>query len=159
MFGKFRIKLLEKYLFKKERGVIYDCAHGRIHCSFEVFRKAMEQGFLPDMLSTDGIAVSMYRNKLFSLPVVMSKVLALGMPLLDVVRATTETPAKHLGMEGKVGTLKPGAQADVCVMKKDERSLTFADSYGAEVKADYLLSPQMTIRAGKLVFCDSDFAF
>ena len=152
-------KVIDEVWDAKERGVIYDCAHGRIHCSFEVFRKAMEQGFLPDMLSTDGIAVSMYRNKLFSLPVVMSKVLALGMPLLDVVRATTETPAKHLGMEGKVGTLKPGAQADVCVMKKDERSLTFADSYGAEVKADYLLSPQMTIRAGKLVFCDSDFAF
>ena len=152
-------KLLPEVWEARERGVIFDCAHGRIHCSFDVFRSAMEQGFLPDMLSTDGIGVSMYRTKLFSLPIVMSKILALGMPLYDVVRAVTETPAKNLGLAGRVGTLSPGAQADVCVMKKDLRSVTFTDSYGAEQKADYLLSPQMTIRAGKLVYCNSDMAF
>lgn len=152
-------KLLPEVWDARDRGVIFDCAHGRIHCSFEIFRKAMDQGFRPDMLSTDGIGVSMYRNKMFSLPIVMSKILALGMPLFDVVRATTETPAKNLGLEGVVGTLAPGAQADVCVMKKDERPLVFTDSYGAEQKADYLLSPKLTIRAGKLVFCDSDLTF
>lgn len=152
-------RILQEVWDAKERGVIFDCAHGRIHCSFDIFRAAMDQGFLPDMISTDGIGVSMYRTKLFSLPVVMSRLLALGMPIVDVVRATTETPAKNLGLEGKVGTLAPGAQADICVMKKDVRPVTFTDSYGVDLKAEYLLVPQMTLRAGKLVFCDSDFAY
>lgn len=152
-------KLLPEVIEARERGVIFDCAHGRIHCSFDIFKRAMDQGFLPDMLSTDGIGVSMYRAKLFSLPVVMSKILALGMPLYEVVRATTQTPAKNLGLEGVVGTLAPGALADVCVMKKEERPVVFTDSYGAEQKAEYILSPQMTIRAGKLVFCRAEMVF
>ena len=63
----------------RERGVLFDSAQGRIHCSFPVARAAIEQGFPPDVISTDLITFSVYQERLFSLPVTMSRFLALDM--------------------------------------------------------------------------------
>ena len=69
----------------RERGVLFDSAQGRIHCSFPVARAAIEQGFPPDVISTDLITFSVYQERLFSLPVTMSRFLALDMlPLIHI---------------------------------------------------------------------------
>lgn len=143
----------------RKRGVIFDCAHGRIHFSYRVARRAIEQGFLPDVISTDAISVSVYRDKLFNLPMVMSRCCALGMPLYEVVRACTQTPARLMGLDGYIGTLQSGALADICVMKKDERMLTLTDTYGEEQQAEFLLIPQMTLRAGRIMYRTTGFTF
>lgn len=141
----------------KKRGVIFDCAHGRIHCCFPVAKAAIDQGFLPDVISTDLITFSAYQERLFSLPVVMSRLWALGMPLKEVVRCCTETPARLMGMEGKLGTLKPGALADVTVMKLEDRDFTFVDSYGNSLASSHIMLPQMTLKAGKTRYRQIDF--
>ena len=152
-------KVIREVWEARERGVVFDCAHGRIHFSFEVGKKAFEQGFYPDIISTDEITISAYRDRMFSLPMVMTRVLALGMPLYDVVRAVTETPAKHMNLEGYVGTLRQGALADVCVLKVDEKPAEFTDCYGAHLRSEFRLVPQMTLKAGRMVFRTTDFTF
>ena len=79
---------------------------------------ALKDGFLPDIISADNASNSFcldYYAK--NLPFVMSKYLALGMTLEQVVACVTQNPAKLLSMEGKIGTLAPGAFADIAVMK------------------------------------------
>lgn len=152
-------RILPEVWDARRRGVLFDCAHGRIHCSFRVGKAAIEQGFFPDIISTDGISISAYRQKMFSLPMVMSRLLALGMPLEEVIRAVTQTPARIMRLEGYVGTLEPGALADVCVMQKEERKITFTDTYGDDLDAECLLVPQMTMRAGRVMYRTTGFTF
>ncbi len=112
---------------------------------------------MPDCISTDLITFSAYQERLFSLPVVMTRLWTLGMPLVEVIRATTETPAKLMGMEGEIGTLKPGAFADITVMKIEDREYTFTDSYGNSLPAHQIMIPQMTMKNGKTRYRQIDF--
>ena len=141
----------------RRRGVLFDSAQGRVHCSFSVARAAIEQGFCPDVISTDLITFSAYQERLFSLPVVMSRFLALGMPLAEVVRCCTQTPARLMGLAGQIGTLRPGALADVAVMKMEERRFEFQDSCGDCLPASRMLLPRMTLKAGRTVWRDIAF--
>ena len=141
----------------RKRGVLFDSAQGRVHCSFKVAKAAIEQGFQPDVISTDLITFSAYQERLFSLPVAMARYLALGMSLTDVVRCCTETPARIMDMEGQIGTLRPGALADVAVMKMVEHPFTFRDSYGNDLPAERMLLPQMTIKAGRTCYRNIEF--
>jgi len=143
----------------KKHGVILECAQGRIHCSFKVAKAAIDEGLYPDVISTDLVMVSVYQKRLFSLPLVLTRMLAFGMPLTEVIRACTETPARLMGLEGVIGTLKPGALADVCIMKVAERPVELMDSYGESVKYDRILIPQYTLKAGKVKYCHTDLMF
>lgn len=142
----------------RKRGVLFDCAQGRIHLSYNVAKKAIEQGFLPDIISTDLITFSAYQDRLFSLPVTMSRYLALGMTLNDVIRAVTEKPAEIMDMAGQIGTLKPGALADVAIMKIRKHDFTFTDSQGNTMPAHEMILPQMTIKAGRTVYKNIEFS-
>lgn len=143
----------------RERGVIFDAASGRANYSYAIAATALVDGFLPDVISTDVVTHSIYKPKVFSLPYVMSGYLAVGMPLEEVVRATTETPARLMGMAGHIGTLAPGALADVAIIKLRERPITFKDQFGNSVPGKGLLVPQMTIKAGRGVFTNIEFSF
>lgn len=143
----------------RKRGVLFESAQGRIHCSFDVARAAFKEGFYPDIISTDAVMVSVYQKRLFSLPLVMTRMLALGMPLKEVIRACTETPARLMGMSGQIGTLRPGAYGDICVMKLDQRQVELVDSYGNTMIHDCILVPQYTLKKGKVKYCNSDFFF
>jgi dihydroorotase len=93
-----------------QRGVNFDVGHGSVSFSFDTAKKALEDKFLPSTISTD-----LYKNPLKTatdLPTVMSKFLALGLPLFKVVKMSTVNPAKILGFDGVLGTLKSGAEAD-----------------------------------------------
>lgn len=143
----------------RERGVIFECAQGRIHCSFDVAKAAIDEGFFPDVISTDLVMVSVYQKRLFSLPLVMTRMLALGMPLVEVIRACTQTPAHLMGLEGRIGTMKPGASADVCIMKVAERPVELVDSYGKTVNYDRILIPLYTLKVGRVKYCHADLFF
>ena len=60
-------------------------------------------------------------------------------------------------MEGQIGTLRPGALADVAVMKMVEHPFTFRDSYGNDLPAERMLLPQMTIKAGRTCYRNIEF--
>ncbi|MCI8415897.1 MAG: amidohydrolase family protein [Lachnospiraceae bacterium] len=143
----------------RDRGVIFDGASGRKNHSLSVMQKAIAQGFLPDIISTDVVTHSIYRKNLFGLPYTMSEYLAGGMELLDVIGATTATPAKLMHLEDQIGTLKPGAMADVAIMQLLEKPMIFHDMVGNDMPADKLFVPVMTWKAGRLAYRRIDYTF
>jgi dihydroorotase len=143
----------------RSRGVIFDAASGRANYSFAVARSAIQDGFLPDVISTDVVTYSMYTRKVFTLLWIMSAYLALGMSLHEVLRAVTQNPARLMGLEGKIGTLAPGSLADIAILKIRRQPMTFNDPFGNHIPGDQLLSPMATFKAGRCVFMRIEFAF
>src|SRR5437764_602090 len=77
--------VLKEVVEAQRHGIIFDCAHGRNHFSFPMIEKALDQGFLPDTISTDLTVTSATRGPVFDLPTTMTKLLHFGMPLADLV--------------------------------------------------------------------------
>ncbi len=93
--------------------------------------------------------------RVYSLTQVINELLALGIALADVVRMVTGNAAAMLGMTGELGTLAPGAVADVTVLAIDHGRGTLSDSLGEEITASMRLRPEATVRAGTLSRPDS----
>jgi dihydroorotase len=143
----------------RERGVLFDAAMAKTLHNYGIIKQALSEGFMPDLLGTDVTSNSVYMKKPYSLLYVISAFIAAGMPFKEVIRAVTETPARAMGLEGKIGTLAPGAMADVAIFRVQERKRTFTDDFGNSVEGDTLLIPQMTIKAGRPAFRQADFTF
>ena len=101
----------------RDRGVLFDSAHGKSNLSFEVARRGIADGFLPDLLTSDTSARN-WRGPVFDLLTSVSKLVALGADLGDCVRRVTVAPAKVLGLwdEG-YGRLEVGGPAHVTVVE------------------------------------------
>ena len=84
------------------------------------------------------------------LPTTLSKFLNLGMPLEEVIRAATATPARVIGQEGKLGTLKPGAMADVAVFELEAGEFDFQDTDGNILRGPRRLTPYLTVKDGEV---------
>mgnify|MGYP005781255891 FL=1 len=145
----------------RERGVWFDAANGTGNFAFSTAAAALKDGFLPDIISADNASNSFCLDHYAkNLPFVMSKYLALGMTLEQVVTCVTQNPAKLLGMEGKIGTLAPGAFADIAVMKLCRKEQEYWDSTknpSTAVRADAVLVPQATLLNGVAVYRANDF--
>jgi dihydroorotase len=115
-----------------------------------MIEKALDQGFLPDTISTDLTMTSATKGPVWDLPTTMTKLLHFGMALEEIVRRTTAAPARIMGYEGTVGTLKPGANADVAVFGLREGSFELKDSDGDFVTAKRRLLCQTTIKDGRI---------
>lgn len=137
----------------KAHGVIFDCSNGVAHFDFTVARNAMEQGFNPDIISTDlTLRNSLRTDKVFSLLFIMSKYLNMGMSFFDVVRAVTRTPARLMKMEGQIGTLAPGAFADIAIVKLRKEKIVFEDTKGTQLEGDRYIDNCATISNGQIVY-------
>lgn len=141
----------------RRRGVVFDAANGRNNFVFSIAEAALADDFPPDIISADLTWMTMFRQPVFNLPWVMSKYLALGMTLNDVVRACTAAPAGLMGMSGDIGTLAPGACADVAILRLVDHPCEFLDTNGDSRTGYKLLLPQATIRAGRVVFRQLNF--
>ncbi|WP_170975491.1 metallo-dependent hydrolase [Martelella alba] len=142
----------------QRRGVYFDAAQGINLFSFRVARQAFAQHFYPDIISSDITRYSAWKpGIMFSLNFLMSKYIAMGMPLQEVVRAVTATPAGIIGQADKIGTLRNGACADVCIMKMKKQATTFFDKDGELLAGDGLLQNMLTICDGQVVFRQMDF--
>jgi predicted amidohydrolase len=150
-------KVLPGIKAARKREVIFDAANGKGHFSFAVARAAIADGFLPDVISTDLSAMTVYTDYAFGLPYVMSKYLSLGVKLADVVAACTSTPSSLMGLKGVLGTLAPGALADVAILRHTQRPTRFKDTSGEMFTGDQLLISQMTVLGGKIVYRQIDF--
>lgn len=119
----------------RNRGVLFECAHGKSNFSYEVARPAIEQGFLPDIVCSD----TSYRNwngPVFDLLTTMSKLMALGVRLEDVVRLATAAPARALGLwdEG-FGRVEVGGPAHLSVFELLESEDDLPDAAGHSITA------------------------
>ena len=134
----------------RQRGVLFDIGHGAGSFYWNIAVPALQQGFAPDTISTDLHTGSMNAG-MKDLASVMSKVLNLSVELKDVIRMVTWSAAQAVG-RSELGHLSPGREADVTVLELEEGDFGFLDSAGALRRGRLRLNPEMTIRAGKVVW-------
>jgi dihydroorotase len=151
----------------RERGVLFDIGHGSGSFSFTTAEALAAVGFWPDTISTDLHQESMAGPNLldplaqeviarvkgdgtpqFTLLTAMSKFLYLGMPLPEVVSAVTSRPAAALGLAGQIGTLRPGAAADVAILRVEEGRYRLYDIHGNERTATQIVRHVDTVVSG-----------
>jgi dihydroorotase len=120
-------KIVPEVLEARERGVIFDSAHGRSHFSFDVAEKALQQNFLPDTISTD-LSEGNINGPVFDLPTTISKYLAIGMDIDEALERVTAKPAGVFDYGVPVGTLQQGSEADVSVFQLHEGNFELVDS-------------------------------
>jgi len=152
IMGPERQLILKEVVEAQRHGVIFDCAHGRSHFNFPLIEKALDQGFLPDTVSTDLTFGSATHGPVFDMTTTMSKLLHFGMGLDDVVLRATATPAKILGLEGIAGTLRPGANADLAILELRDEACEFRDSDGNTVTGKRRLITHLTLKDGRVVY-------
>jgi dihydroorotase len=157
------------------RGLKIDVGHGS-HFSFDVARRVLDAGVVPDTLGAD---LHGYNTRVpkpagtppgahpdpelhpfagganFSLAQAMTGLMACGLGLEQVVPMVTRNAARLLGKEGELGTLRPGAVADVTVLDDRRGRFRLRDNGGTEVIAGRLLSPAFCLRAGRRIEADA----
>ena len=131
-----------------ERGVLLDIGHGTGSFSFASAEALLAAGVRPDTISTDMHQQSVY-GPMFDLPTTMTKFLALGMSLDDVVRAATSRPAEILGLSGDVGTLRPGSRADIALFRLLDGEFPLYDIDGDVRVSNVLLRNTLTLLNGR----------
>jgi dihydroorotase len=150
------------------RGLRIDVGYGS-HFSFAMAKKVLDAGVLPDTLGAD---MHGYNTRLpeggpadeahmfagstnFSLTSAMTGLLACGVPLEKLVPMVTSHAAATLGLADEIGTLRPGAAADVSVIADERGRWVLRDNEGTEVVAERLLRPLFCLRAGQRFDADA----
>jgi dihydroorotase len=142
---------VNSYLFAaQKRGVIFDVGHGGGSFVFNQAVPAVQQGFLPNSISTD-LHIGSMNAGMKDMTNVMSKFLNLGMSLPDVVDRSTSRAAKEVHHE-ELGTLAVGAGADVAVLRLETGKFGFVDSLGGRMDGSQKLVCELTLRDGKVVW-------
>ncbi len=139
------------YLFEaRERGVLFDLGHGGGSFLFRNAVPAFAQGFYPDSISSD-LHVQSMNAAMMDMPTTMSKCLAMGMPLGDVIARSTAVPARMIG-HPELGHLSPGAPGDVTLWNLREGTFGFKDSVGGRLRSNHRFECEMTVLGGEVVW-------
>ncbi|MCL5019629.1 MAG: amidohydrolase/deacetylase family metallohydrolase [Patescibacteria group bacterium] len=134
----------------QKRGVILDVGHGAGSFWFRNAARAIKQGFVPNSISTD-LHTGSINGPVVDMITTMSKFLIMGLPLEEVIRLSTVTPAKEIN-HPELGTLSVGSEADVAVIELLKGKFSYADCGKAKMTGDKKLQAVMTIRAGDIVY-------
>lgn len=132
----------------RARGVIFDVGHGSGSFWFRNAVPAEKQGFIPDSMSTD---LHTGNYTVVSMNNVMSKFLAMGVPLDDVIRRSTVNPASEIHRP-ELGTLTVGKDADIAVLELTKGRFGYIDCGVAKMDGSVKLTARMTVRAGRIVY-------
>jgi dihydroorotase len=145
-------RLLDAVRRAQERGVIFDVGHAGGHFDFDLVRRAMGDGLLPDIISSDlhGRLKQPGFGVVGDLPTVMTKFLALGLSLERIIAACTSSPAGAVGFQDRLGRLEIGREADIAVLQIVAESVNLHDSVGSEIIARQRITPRWTIRSGEV---------
>ena len=147
-----------------DRGVLVDVGHGS-HFSFQMARRAIAAGIRPNTLGADmhgynvrlpqaGDDADRRANPFFgvapfNLTNAMTKLLALGLPLTDVIATVTSGPAQLLRLTDSLGSLRVGREADISVLDLLNGGFELSDNSGETVIASQMIAPCFALRAGK----------
>jgi dihydroorotase len=132
----------------RARGVIFDVGHGSGSFWFRNAVPAQKQGFIPDSMSTD---LHTGNYNVVSMTNVMSKFLAMGVPLDDIIRRSTVNPAAEIHRP-ELGTLAVGKDADIAVLELSKGHFSYIDCGVARFDGNVQLTARMTVRAGRIVY-------
>ena len=143
-------KVIPEFTAARERGVIFDSAHGRSNFAYSVARKMMGLGYLPDIISTDVTKPSI-TGPVYGLTVTISKFLALGTPLEKIIAMTTINPAKAMSFADRKGSLKPSMDADISVLEMKSGKWQLFDCNKESLEVNRLVVPVVTVKAGEVI--------
>jgi dihydroorotase len=134
----------------QKKGILFDVGHGGGSFVFRTAVQAFREGYYADTISTDMHINSMNAGMKDMLNVI-SKFLAMGMSLDDVIAKSTWAPAKAIKQES-LGHLSVGAVADVAVLRLEKGKFGFVDQNGARLSGTQKLTAELTVRDGKIVY-------
>ncbi|MED1943763.1 MULTISPECIES: amidohydrolase/deacetylase family metallohydrolase [Brevibacillus] len=135
-----------------ERGVLLDIGHGEASFSFQTLRHAQAQGIMPHVISTD-VHQRNIDGPVHSLTHTLTKFLAMGYSLEEVIAASTLAPARILGLENEIGTLKVGACADVSILQIRKETTMLTDSEQETLETKERVAAYQAITSGKVLTC------
>jgi len=142
---------VKPFIFEaQKRGIVFDVGHGGGAFQWRQAVPAMQQKFYPNTISTDLHTQSMNGGMKDMLNVV-SKFLAMGMPIQDAILRSTWNPAQVIGRKD-LGHLTVGSEADVAVFSLRPGNYGFLDVRGVKYPAKQRLEAELTMRAGKVVW-------
>ncbi len=121
-------KIRSEYQDAREKGVLMETGFARWHTDFDIMRRAVEQGFRPDIIGTD-VTTTNINDLVYDLMFTASKFLAVGMPLENVLAAMTLTPARAMNRV-ELARLSEGGPADISILKVQQEEILFRDYYG-----------------------------
>jgi len=141
-------KLLPEAQAAKKRGVLFDIGHGGGSFDFTVAEAAMREGLMPDTISSDIHVASGNTPGMPYLTWVMSKFLALGLPLEQVLRMASSVPGTIINRLPKLGTLQIGAPADASLVEIVNGPVEFVDTRNNKRSGNAYIRPAQSVLAG-----------
>ncbi len=142
-------KLVPEAKEAEDRGVWLDTAHGRMNFSFDIGERILDQGMTPHCISTDLTLTGRLRT-VHSMTEMMSRFLAMGFTMDQVVTMSTMNPAKALGLDDRLGSLEVGKQADISVLEVVDGDWVVYDVLGASRKVDKAVLPVLSVKKGRV---------
>lgn len=121
----------------RAKGLVLDIGHGAGSFSFDTARTMVANGVLPDVISTD-IHQLAIQGPCFDMPTTLSKFLAIGMSIEQVIERATVNAAKAIHLD-HLGSLKPGSPADIAMFHLEDGDYTFQDVFMNEQRGSQLL--------------------
>jgi len=141
--------VLQEVLAARRRGIRFDVGNGRTgHFTWDTMAEGIKSGFLPDTTSSDWTDAGRAEH-VVDFPNVMSKLLMLGVPLMQVIAMGTSNAAATFPAFKGLGTLRPGAPADVSILELREGSFDFIDNVNTKRSGHQRLFPRAAIVGGK----------
>jgi dihydroorotase len=142
---------VKPFIFEaQKRGIVFDVGHGGGAFSFRQAIPSLQQGFLPDVISSDLHKDSM--NGAFKdMCNLLSKFMAMGMSLQDVIYRSTWRPAQVISRP-ELGNLDVGAEADVAIFSLREGNFGYMDIRRMKIDGSKRLEAELTLRAGRIVW-------
>ena len=142
---------VKPFVFEAQhRGIFFDVGHGGGAFAFSQAIPALEQGFIPNSISTD-FNKNSKNGAMKNLLNVMSKFMAMGLDLQTVIKMTTMNPAGEIKRE-ELGNLSVGSEADIAVLNLRKGEFGFTDVRRTKIKGNQKLEAELTLRAGKIVW-------
>ena len=143
-------KAVPEFADAVDRGVVLDMGHSGTDFRFREARRLFDQGYLPDMASTD-LNVFNIGGPVFSLAENLTKLLALGVDLVDVIAMASTNVARAIGRIGELGTLDVGRVAEISVLRvRDDGPFPVSDGFET-IASPLALEPVGCVRAGRWV--------
>ena len=145
-------KLLPEVRKAKERGVIFDVGHAGGHFDFNLVRRAMGEGIVPDVISSDlhGRLSQPGFGVVGDLLTTLTKFLPLGLSFDEIIAKCTVNAARVVGWQDRIGSLEVGREADIAVLQIADEPTKLRDSVGGEVTYSQRIAARWTIRSGEI---------
>jgi dihydroorotase len=130
----------------RKRGVKFDIGHGKGSFAFKTARAMLANGFLPDTISSD-VHQLCINGPAYDQVTTMSKFLCIGMPLNDVIAASTVNAGMAL-KRPELGSLKPGSVGDATILSIKEGRFDYVDVVGEHLEGDRKIASEGVVVAG-----------